>query len=119
MDAVKFLKTLRRMCNAKCRKCEFGEVYRVNGGCSTWQKNHPEEAVAIVEKWAAEHPAKTRQSEFLKQYPETRLMQNGVIVICPLDVSAAYREKDGSCAILHSSSCTECREAFWLAEVEE
>ena len=30
MDAVKFLKTLRRMCNAKCRKCEFGEVYRVN-----------------------------------------------------------------------------------------
>lgn len=50
MDAVKFLKTLRRMCNAKCRKCEFGEVYRVNGGCSTWQKNHPEEAVAIADR---------------------------------------------------------------------
>ena len=119
MDAVKFVKTLGRMCNVECINCEIWKRRSGGESCAVWQKNHPEEAVAIVEKWAAEHPVKTRQSEFLKQYPETRLMQNGVIVICPLDVSAAYREKDGSCAILHSSSCTECREAFWLAEVEE
>lgn len=23
MDAVKFLKTLRRMCNGECRECEY------------------------------------------------------------------------------------------------
>ena len=67
--------------------------------------------------------------EFVKQL--RRMIEQGVprnrfIYPCvgketdsPEEVSAAYREKDGSCAILHSSSCTECREAFWLAEVEE
>ena len=114
MDAVKFLKTLRRMCNAKCRKCEFGEVYRVNGGCSTWQKNHPEEAVAIVEKWAAEHPIKTRQSEFLKQWPDARINKvDGLPFVSPCDlVNKMLTECKGI-------SCPECRKKFWLAEVEE
>ena len=118
MDAVKYLKTLRRMCNGECRECEYEKRSGVDP-CAVWQYDHPEEAVAIAEQWAAEHPAKTRQSVFLEQYPETRLMQDGIIKICPSAVSAAYREKDGSCAILRSGSCTECRKAFWLAEVED
>lgn len=120
MDAVEFLKTLHRMCDRHCTNCEFGK--RLCGfvtSCTVWIETHPEEAVAIVEQWAAEHPIKTRQSVFLEQYPETRLMQDGIIKICPSAVSAAYREKDGSCAILRSGSCTECRKAFWLAEVED
>lgn len=118
MDAVEYLKTLRRMCNAECAKCEFGARRSVFETCPGWQKNHLDEAVAIVEKWAKEHPAKTRQSEFLKQWPEAKLKQDGVITICPLDVSPAYREKDGSCAI-RSGSCADCKRQFWLAEVEE
>lgn len=118
MDAVEFLKTLCRMCNCKCYKCEFGKRLSGLETCTVWRKTHPEEAVAIVEKWAKEHPIKTRQSVFLEQYPEAKLKQNGVITICPLEVSAAYREKDGSCAI-RSGSCAECKKAFWLAEVEE
>lgn len=113
MDAIEFVKQLRRMIEQGVPRNRF--IYP----CVGKETDSPEEVVAEVEEWAKDHPIKTRQSEFLKQYPETRLMQNGVIVICPLDVSAAYREKDGSCAILHSSSCTECREAFWLAEVED
>lgn len=119
MDAVKFVKTLGRMCDAECIKCEFWKRRSRWESCNSWQKKHPEEAVAIAEQWAAEHPIKTRQSVFLEQYPETRLMQDGIIKICPSAVSAAYREKDGSCAILRSGSCTECRKAFWLAEVED
>lgn len=118
MDAVEYLKTLDRMCHCECLKCEFRKVRSGIETCPVWQRTHPEEAVAIVEQWAAEHPAKTRQSEFLKQWPEAKLKQNGVITICPLEVSAAYREKDGSCAI-RSGSCAECKKAFWLAEVEE
>lgn len=117
MDAVKFLKTLSRMCNYKCRDCEIGNRSGCDS-CASWQKTHPEEAVAIVEQWAAEHPVKTRQSELLKQWPEAKLKQDGVISICPLDVSAAYREKDGSCAI-RSGSCADCKREFWLAEVED
>ena len=119
MDAVEFLKTLCRMCNCECYNCEFKKRLSGFETCTVWRKTHPEEAVAIVEQWAAEHPIKTRQSVFLEQYPETRLMQDGIIKICPSAVSAAYREKDGSCAILRSGSCTECRKKFWLAEVEE
>lgn len=115
MDAVKFLKTLRRMCNAKCRKCEFGEVYRVNGGCSTWQKNHPEEAVAIVEKWAAEHPAKTRQSVFLEQFSNAPIYTNTHnVALDPCLVDTTLR---GHCPT--GRGCDICRREFWLAEVEE
>jgi hypothetical protein len=113
MDAVEFLKTLRRMCNAECRKCEFREVHRVNGGCSTWQKNHPEEAVAIVEQWAAEHPVKTRQSEFLKHYPGAQITIDGFLHACPMKV---FSDTGINCA---AQTCSECRKAFWLAEDEE
>lgn len=119
MDAVKFLKTLRRMCNCECHKCEIWKRLSGFESCTVWRKTHPEEAVAILEQWAKEHPVKTRQSVFLEQYPETRLMQDGTIKICPSAVSAAYREKDGMCAIFRSGSCAECQKAFWLAEVED
>lgn len=114
MDAVEFLKTLRRMCNAECRKCEFREVHRVNGGCSTWQKNHPEEAVAIVEKWAKEHPVKTRQSEFLKQWPDARIKKaDGLPMASPCDLDDKLA---GKC---NGIPCPECRKKFWLTEVED
>ena len=100
MDAVEFLKTLRRMCNAECRKCEFREVHRVNGGCSTWQKNHPEEAVAIVEQWAAEHPG-------------AQITIDGFLHACPMEV---FSDTGINCA---AQTCSECRKAFWLAEDEE
>lgn len=118
MDAVEYLKTLCRMCHCECLKCEFGKRLRGFETCTVWRKTHPEEAVAIAEKWAKEHPVKTRQSEFLKLFPEVKLKQDGVIAICPLDISAAYREKDGSCTI-RSGSCADCKRKFWLAEVED
>lgn len=62
MDAVKFVKTLGRMCNAECIRCEFWKRRSSGESCTSWQKTHPEEAVAIVEQWAKEHPAKTRQN---------------------------------------------------------
>ncbi len=114
MDAVKFVKTLGRMCNAECIKCEFWKRRGKWESCNSWQKNHPEEAVAIVEKWAAEHPVKTRQSEFLKQWPNARISNvDGFPAInpCGLD-STVVNECD-------VTSCSKCRSKFWLAEAEE
>ncbi len=116
MDAVKFLKTLHRMCSYGCHKCEF-QKRSGSDPCAAWRKAHPEESVAIAEQWASEHPIKTRQSVFLEQYPEAALSKDGVVMICPIAISASYRGKDGSCAN-PSDMCTDCMRKFWLAEVE-
>ena len=112
MDAVEFLDKVDRL-----SKRGFTEEKMRYNDYRTAGDNVG--AVKFVEHWCTEHPAKTRQSKFLKQWPEAKLTQDGVIRICPLAVSAAYREKDWSCAILRSCACDECLKAFWLAEVEE
>ncbi len=109
MEAVEFLEQLKK--RSKSNPDYYGEELNI-------AHIEPISLVSQVEQWAAEHPVKTRQSEFLKQWPEAKLKQDGVITICPLDVSPAYREKDGSCAI-RSGSCADCKRQFWLAEVED
>lgn len=114
MDAVKYLKTLRRMCNCKCSECELGKRLGVLDTCALWQKANPEEAVAILEQWAKEHPSKTRQSEFLKQWPDARIHNvDGLPSLnpCHLDNKMTYK--------CNGISCQECREKFWLAEVDD
>lgn len=112
MDAVECMKAVTRMLKSGTIDCAIQKYI------SAQKKNDYEGMVEAAEQWAAAHPVKTRQSEFLKQWPEAKLKQDGVITICPLDVSPAYREKDGSCAI-RSGSCADCKRQFWLAEVEE
>lgn len=113
MDAVEFLKTLCRMCNSECRECELGKRLGALDTCALWQKANPEEAVAIVEKWAAEHPAKTRQSEFLKLFPGADVCKtNGCLTLCPCNIYEKMRKECGA------PNCSECRRKFWLAEVE-
>ena len=118
MDAVEYLKTLRRMCSFECSKCEIWKRLSALETCTVWRKNHPEEAVAIAEQWAAEHPAKTRQSEFLKLFPGAAPTKDGVIAICPNAFSPVYKDERGLCK-WHYAECDNCCRKFWLAEVEE
>lgn len=114
MDAVEFLKTLSRMCNCGCRKCEFEKRLSGFETCTVWRKTHPEEAVAIAEKWAAAHPIKTRQSEFLKMFPGADIDKtDGCLNLNPCSI---YKKMRKEC---EGRKCSECRKAFWLAEVEE
>lgn len=75
-------------------------------------------AVKFVEQWAAEHPAKTRQSVFLERYPEARIGDDGVLKINPCFLSASHRNVRGNCATM-GRECSDCRREFWLAEVED
>lgn len=114
MDAVEFLKTLSRMCNCGCRKCEFEKRLSGFETCTVWRETHPEEAVAIAEKWAAAHPIKTRQSEFLKMFPGADIDKtDGCLNLNPCSI---YKKMRKEC---EGRKCSECRKAFWLAEVEE
>lgn len=112
MDAVKYLEERKRMCasyNNMCIGCGFGQVPK----CNNTEDYNPEEAVAIVEKWSVKHPVKTRQSEFLKMFPNAPLRENGSVAICPLDV-----DRDAKCSQKQGARCPECRKEYWLAEVE-
>jgi hypothetical protein len=112
MDAVKFVKTLGRMCDAECIKCEFRKRLSGFETCAVWRKTHPEEAVAIAEQWAAEHPIKTRQSEFLKLFPNAQT-DSGCLNACPMDV---FGNTGIDC---NKRTCFECKKEFWLSEVED
>ena len=71
-------------------------------------------AVKFVERWAAEHPAKTRQSEFLKLFPYARVKKaNGLPIVSPCDLDVKLA---GKC---EGIPCQECWKKFWLAEVED
>ena len=122
MDAVEFLKEQYRMCKALRSHCEeCGLSYTNNKTdlvCADFIQRHPEEAVAIVEKWAKEHPLKTRQSEFLKMFLDARVFQ-GTLAInpCQIEVSRLNTEECHTYSD-NEAGCLACRKKYWNEEVE-
>ena len=119
MDAIKYFKEKKRMtndCTINCMDCKLNHFY--NGTkkfCKKFEFEHPEKAIAIVEKWAEEHPSKTRQSEFLKLFPKVEINNEGTINICPKVTERIYRCSYNERKV----DCDECRKEYWLAEIEE
>ena len=126
MDAVEFLKEKDRMCRTilivggfvgRCDECEIGKRRASGQTCDKYIVKHPEEAVAIVEQWAKEHPRKTRQSEFLKMFPRMSMTADGIIAFCPDSMDSEFecprKTRDNIDPI-----CGECRRKYWLEEVE-
>lgn len=116
MDAVEFLKTIRRICNSNKNGCTSCVVYQKYNYCHLQCVANPEEIVAAVEKWAAEHPAKTRQSEFLKKFPNAALFSFGTTDIC--DICPAKVDDTLECDCSRGCGCYGCKRKYWLAEVE-
>lgn len=118
MDAIKFIKEKVRMCDSfaaqgqKCTGCPLAAFE----GCDIddlVDQDSVEEAVELVEKWSKENPRKTRQSEFLKQYPKVAIC-DGVIDIRPCKIVGGYASQYCLC---DSSYCVKCRKDFWLQEI--
>lgn len=111
MDAVKYLKERERMCdsyNHMCDGCGFGKVPK----CNSTEKDNPEKAVEIVEKWSSEHPAKTRQSEILKIIPDATI-RNGILITKPCEVNEKIKDR-----CKKYDYCRDCRKEYWLAEIK-
>ena len=107
MDAVKFLQERSRMYKSGA----------ATPGIGLEDDYNPVSAVEVVEKWAAAHPHKTRQSVFLEQYPEAKLDGGDCLELCPCAISAANRDEYGRCAVV-DTKCFTCRREFWMQEVE-
>lgn len=120
-EVIKFLRELNRMCREECDYgCPLGEYAGAGeptpSNCGTWLQTHPERAADCVAKWAADHPAATRQTEFLKQFPNADLDSSGSVYICPKDLDTRFihqclRNKDVN------MSCEACRGRWWSREV--
>ena len=122
MDAIEFLKEkdrMHEMMKGNCEKC--GLSYANNGmraNCIGLFGECPEKAVEIVERWAKEHPRKTRQSEFLKLFSNARIAADGCIGgFCPNDLDTTF-DCPMNKAPYHTC-CPECRRAYWRAEVPD
>lgn len=114
MEAVEFFKTVNRYCkNQGCKKylaCR-GDL------CMIWPDDDSvksiEETVSKVEQWAKDHPVKTRQSEFLKLFPNATIDEdNGILCIKPCTI-------DESIGCTNGKGCDDCYRKYWLTEVTD
>ena len=114
MDAVEYVKQRDRMCDyyVNCGDCPAGNYE----GCSSL--NEIPRMVPIVEKWAKAHPVKTRQSEFLKMWPDAEIGDDGYPSVAPCQLYKGMEEKDENGVCCKNCGCAECRRDFWLKEIE-
>lgn len=74
-------------CDIKCSECPLS--YTNNGAsefvsCTTFEMHYPLQAISIVQRWSDEHPKRTYLSEFLKNYPNAKLDEDGTPhKLCP------------------------------------
>lgn len=111
MDAVKYVKTLHRLCKSQdgCSEC----VLESEDGCIAAANRYDKNAVPIVKQWAKEHPTKTRQSEFLKLFPNAEIDEDdGILCIKPCAI-------DKRIGCTNGKGCDGCFRKYWLAEVTE
>lgn len=113
MDAVEFLKALGRLCNNYL----CGDNCPLIDSCDDESDDSYVRKVQIVEQWAKEHPAKTRQSEFLKQWPDARVGDDGYPSVAPCQLYKDIEEKDENGICCKNCGCDKCRRDFWLKEI--
>lgn len=74
-----------RMC-ASFEKCNQCVLCKFCADQRNMFSNDIDKANEIILKWCKEHPVKTRQSEFLKMFPNAEVASFGVINICPTKI---------------------------------
>ena len=105
MDAIEFLKTAKRRYESDPDK-NFSAIY--------FDLNL-EDYVKELEKWEKDHPTKTRQTEFLKMFPNALMMPNGYLNVAPCVLDEEIYRK---CSERSQMKCDKCYKDFWSKEVE-
>lgn len=108
------------MCSSfsKCTECEIGG-FACSIGLLNKSIEDDEKIIKIVEKWAAEHPLRTRQSEFLKMFPNAKLDKSDVPAVQPCYVDSSYGVDGTKANCCIGKTCAVCRREYWLAELED
>ena len=105
-----------RMCEMSNEDCKCKFISRgITAGCPFCEDNvrkQIQEAIKIIQQWSDEHQRKTKQSEFLKLFPNARLDVKGIIAICPKIID------DTLVCNVASRDCLVCEKEYWLTEVE-
>ncbi len=117
-DFKTFIKEQNRMCQSLTDPkvlCPLkqGLVSWFCDECEGMSIQEAEFAIRTVQKWSDEHPKKTRQSEFLKMFPNAQLYFDGVLGIEPCVVDKNFKSE-----YCISDHCHKCKIEYWLAEVE-
>lgn len=75
-------------CKLVCGKCPLSSDNNGVGECCTdFEMLYPEQVIEVVQRWSNANPQKTYLSEFLKNYPNTPLDDDGTPdSICPYDL---------------------------------
>lgn len=127
MDAVEYEKYRIKMCKETilkkggCGACKMYDVVRQRcrtpaSVCMEEDEDYYRKNVAIVEQWAKDHPVKTRQSEFLKRFPNADLSRLKPCMI-EKDKRVMWCSKYANYEV--NGGCDECRDAYWNEEVSE
>ena len=113
MDAIKFITSMSRICqNSICGYCMLRSF--CSKVCHERTKEDAEKAMTIVEEWLKDHPAETRQTKFLKKFPNAAVSHGTIDILpCWLDETLAEDCDDG-----YPRECVECKNAYWSKEIE-
>ena len=114
MDAVEFLKAFGRLCNNYLcgDNCPLIDI------CDDESDDGYVRKVQIVEKWAKEHPVKTRQDEFFNQWPDAEIGYDGLPTVAPCQLNIELLQCDSQEDCENRGVCSKCRCDFWLKEVK-
>ena len=113
MDTTKFMMAMGQICrNHQCGDC------MLNSFCQKiWYertKEDVEKATKLVEELPENRPAKTRQTEFLKKFPNAAVSHGTINILpCWLDETLAEDCDNG-----YPRECVECRKEFWNKVIE-
>lgn len=115
MDAVKFVKTVNRLCkNRHCDGCPIEKEGRCMVGFNDYSVENIEKTISKLEQWAEDHPVKTRQSKFLKMFPNAP-KSGRVLDICPRSLNTEYMPPKRC----ENTSCGVCKIDYWSEEVTD
>lgn len=112
MDAVKFVATVREY----CKECKIDPEALYD-----WLLKYEdvEFIIKAMERWGEKHLVKTRQSKFLKMFPNAKFCTREMgktVDICPNRIDRTYvcPHDRGRPTMF----CRECMEDYWLAPIE-
>lgn len=102
---VNYFAERQRMCRSgiSCAKCPLEN--RNNGvgiSCAPLEREYPDKAIKIVQKWSDEHPQKTYAEDFFEKFPNAPKEDDGTPKSCWRNIYG-----DGNCVDI-SHRCKMC-----------